>query len=630
MTRAARLIATITACCTIVFVHAAAAIATGASTPDPAAAAPWIPALVIIICAWSLSDSVDRQPRLSLAVSVSAYACALVFAWWALQIPQTDDWHVRVEAQRAATMFVPVFAVAGLALATTHTLGGLARTRFRIIDRALAIDALVVTAWSFFVRLALTTPNILTDGGSGYRRLQEFMPGMTGLSMLLDLARGGRLAGGDMWSALMLPTVLAATAPLGVLLLAHAMGIGRRTARLAAMMLASLPIHAALYTSDFLTGSAVALSTFGLAALVYGVSKQRWQWLWPAALVLGFSIFVRPEAILIGVGVVAFGWPLWRRLATPAVAIPTAYLACVALIDIGILLQTGGPPGTHAASFPPVIPYQAWLSDQRMTPLWFIVPIPVGLWVLGRGALMAPRLAVAFVVVAATAAVPALRFAGDADPAGAPMEWPRYGTWFMPWAAMLAAAGVTRLADALPKPQIAYQLALAAVVATPVLASGYLATEYGYRRDEPVFRRALTVVPPDCRLIVPDDRSESQAGGSIEIEARYRFIAREVAATGQALADIVGITRAREELAAGGFQPDTCVYFYEGSFCHIGLRGAGTSVCRDFLASVDSEAITSERIDYRDHRLIVRPDLVHSGLIVPDMALTLHRIRPRT
>lgn len=610
--------------------------AIGTPPTDPAASPPWIWIGIGIAAAWLLAQSTLDRSRLELPVSLFCYAAALTATWSVLRRPTLEPLHAEFNAQRGDLMFVPEVLIVGLALAVAHYLGGVLRDRFRSVDTALLLDVGAVAVWSYFVRLVLTTPNILTDGGSGYRRLQEYLPGMGGLSLVLDLLRGGPVAAGDMWAAMTLPTLIAASGPVAVTLLGRALGLERRAALLAGLMLASLPIHAAMYTSDFLTGSTVALSTLGLAALVHAVAHERWEWLWPASALLAFAILIRPEALLIGVAVVAFGLPAARKWSLPIVAIPACYLACVAAVEIGLLLRTAGPPQTSMAPMPPEIPYVAWLTDQRMLPAWLSLAFPLGVWATWCTGRLRRATLFAFAVSALTAALPAIRFAGDRDPAGAPMEWPRYGTWFMPWAVLIAAAGLVWLCDRLRDrsggaPAVgkaAYAAIALAVVATPVLAHDYLATEYGYRRDEPIFRRAVREVPAHCILVVPDDESENQAGGSIEIAERYRAIAREASVRWPPRLVVMGVTDARNHLETGTLPPAECWYMYEGPFCHIGLRGVGSTVCRDFLSRVESEIVFTEYIDYRDHRLIVRPDLTASGLIVPDMALTLHRFHP--
>ena len=608
---------------------------------------PWMLVALIVIGLWWLVRRLDSDNGAingatdgwlkPLPFSISIYLASVFVLGLAVWGPVPEGYDARVEIEREQTMRVAVVFVVGLVWQSGYGLWRLARSKIGPETKRLAGEILFVSAWSYFVRLALTAPNILTDGGTGYRRLQEYMTGMGGLSLLLDLGRGSQMVVGDMWGAMWLPTMLSAVAPVAVLLLANALGFDRRVRLLGGLMLASFPLHAALYRSDFLTGAAVALSTLGLAFLVTAVERKRWEWTWPASLILAYSVLIRPEAIVIGIPVVVFGLPAWREVFRPTVAVAVAWLGCVALMAAFFLIRADGQPGTAPPLFPPRIPYLAWLGDPRVLPPWLWLPLPLAIPALFSWGRRRWHLLVALMISVATVAGPVLRFAGDDDVAHAPMEWPRYGTWLMPWVSIMAAAAVvwmidrwlSRVApDGWTSSRI-YALFVAVVMATPVLCMDYLGTTYGHHLDETVFRRAFAEVGEECTLVIPDDESAKQGGGgTVEIAQRYYSVAREINGGWVERPRIIGVTEAHRGISEHGALPAGCWYFYEGPFCSIGIRGEGTDVCRDFLARVNAESVLSERVDYIHHRLIVRPDLDESSLIVDDMPLGLYRLEP--
>jgi hypothetical protein len=602
---------------------------------DVAAAPPWLSVGLCIALGWALAQATERYPALRTPVSAAVGLAGLAAVCLVLWQPALETYDDEARAQRVKMMIVAVAAVVGLAQAAMYALGGSSVRKLRALDRRLLVDAATVAAWSGFVRFALTTPNILTDGGTGYRRLQTYMSGMGGLSLLLDLLRGGPADAGDMWGSIWLPSMLAALAPVALLLLAYALRFDRRTSLLAGLMLASFPLHAAMFRSDFLVGSAVAISTLGLACEVHAVRTRRWGWLWPASLLIAFALLVRPEAPIIGVAVAAFGWPARRELLRPIVAIPAIWLAGVAAVASVFELRAAGTPGMRTSSDLLGLPFAAWLRDPRTLPPWLTLPLPLGAWALLKWGREHRHELVAIVVAVAAASVPVLRFGGDSDISRTFMEWPRYGTWLMPWAALISAVGSVWLCDRVVARVLrstragaaSYALLAAAVVATPLLSRDYLAVEYGHRLDEPVFRRALEAIPQGCSLIVPDDEGDEQAGGTVEIGRRYAEIAREAGRYPDLR--IVGVVTARDLIESEGLPPG-CWYLFEGAHCYFGYFDAPSAVCREVLSLVDAQPVLSEKIDYVHHRLIVRPDLAETLLRQPGMTLTLYRLAPRS
>ena len=116
----------------------------------------------------------------------------------------------------------------------------------------------LVLLWSLLIRLGLTTPNLLTDGGSGFSRVLYGVQGFAGISYLLDLVLTGD-ARWDIWSAIHVTTALSALTPALVVLLARELGFSLRAAVLGGLALACLPLHAAMFSSDLIVGPAVAI-----------------------------------------------------------------------------------------------------------------------------------------------------------------------------------------------------------------------------------------------------------------------------------------------------------------------------------------------------------------------------------
>jgi len=210
------------------------------------------------------------------------------------------------------------------------------------------------------------------------------------------------------------------------------------------------------------------------------------------------------------------------------------------------------------------------------------------------------------------------------DPTETYLEFFRYGAFAMPWVALLAGAGlacaVTLLSHLLPRVAPAATAAvLGLFLATPLLDRDYLGLQYGPAVDEETFRRALTHVPANCRLIVPDDQQH------FDTLKRYVEIARDVAsrnADAPSPEDLVGLSRALRNSPRDG-----CLYFYRGSYCHDGFEGIAPAECRELLEREGAVEVWSREVEYRSHRLVTRPRRKAAPWYERNLRLSLYRLR---
>jgi len=236
------------------------------------------------------------------------------------------------------------------------------------------------------------------------------------------------------------------------------------------------------------------------------------------------------------------------------------------------------------------------------------------------------------------------------------MEFFRYGTWALPWLVLLAAEGMEACvvfaarrverddAGRARRVELAATATIAVVcMATPVVFRGYLARQYGPRVEEAAFRKALRRIPAGCGVVVPDDASDDQSGGTIEIMQRYVYVAEEAAARHESDVDPKGIVggtaflRAAERDDAlprlppeavgngdGGATP--CWYYFHGSYCATGLFGDGSAVCAELEQRASLAPVLAQRIFYVSHRLVTRPDLRDPPLYDPAQPIVLSKI----
>jgi hypothetical protein len=198
----------------------------------------------------------------------------------------------------------------------------------------------------------------------------------------------------------------------------------------------------------------------------------------------------------------------------------------------------------------------------------------------------------------------------------------------MPWLALLAGAGLAGMVDTFStrvNSQWAKQAPALAVViwllATPLLNRDYLGIRYGPAVDEEVFRAALTHVPAECRLVVPDDPELN-----LDVMKRYVEIARDVSLRDRhtpSPSSLVGVSTFLRD-----WRPDSegCWYFYRGSYCHDGFEGIPPSACREVLDRASFEPAWSREVEYRSHRLVSRPKRTIEPWYEPQLSLSLYRL----
>ena len=541
-------------------------------------------------------------------------------------------------------------AACGVASIVTLARAVVDRTKSRFASAAaVTLDAIAVLAWSAVVRFVLTEPNILTDGGSGYGRLWRlWIGGWQGLSVLIETLypEDPRF----MWTILRVPWVLAALAPPLLLLLARALGFRRGAALFAGIALASLPLHAAMYSSDFEFGPLLSFDLLGVALAAAAVRFDRAELAMAGAAVLAYTCWGRPDAPIVGAALLAIVAPVLRRWRMQPVL-----LAAVGWFAVNAVASFAGARALDVGRGN-VKPH-FWLGSallrflwmQEVVPFWLLLPLPFGVAALLRS----PRRLVVIGVGIAAGLVPlSVSPVGSSDPTRSYMEYFRYGTWALPWILLVAAEGmdagvrfVTRrfagvgTAHARRLELVARTIVIAVCVATPLFYRSYLARQYGPRAEEAAFREVLRRVPEDCGLVVPDDDSDDQGGGTIEIMRRYVFIAEEAAARGDESVDpkrIVGVTtflRTATEQGAVPPAPETtdrtrppCWYYFRGSYCYTGLIGQGSPVCGELERHAALEPILTQRILYISHRLVTRPDLTDPPLYDPDQSLVLSKV----
>ena len=637
--------------------------------PTPRAAVVAVAALFAVLGATALRSRaatralVQLPRRWAAPAVVVVTAVAVPFAAWLLTrwtFGGVSDPAVlsryREALQRQWARSSLEIAVAACAAAATLTLlRALTReARGRHAAAAAAIvDALGVMAWSAVVRFVLTQPNILTDGGSGYGRLWRLsLRGWQGLSVLVEALFPAEPR--FMWTIIRVPWVLAALAPPLLLLLARALGFGRARALLAGIALASLPLHAAMYSSDFEFGPLLSFDLLGLALTAAAVRFERGELAAAGAAVLAYACWGRPDAPIVGAALLAVVLPALRGWRTePVLLAALGWFAgnAVASFASAQALGAGGNLGLHLWHGFPLLRF---VRLQEIVPFWLLLPLPFGaVHLLKRDP---ARLAVVGVGIGAGLVPLSLSPVDHGDPTQSYMEYFRYGTWALPWIVLLAAEGLDAGAELVARraarigPERAHRVALAArstivavCMATPLVFRSYLAREYGPRVEEAAFRDVLARVPDDCGLVVPDDESDDQGAGTIEVMRRYVYIAEEAAAQGASRMNaerIVGATRfVRSASEQRGIPPlpwgpgadgerttPACWYYFRGSYCYTGFDGHGARACAELERDAVLDPVFTRRILYISHRLVTRPDLTAPPLYDPAQSLVLSRI----
>ncbi|MBX3024580.1 hypothetical protein KF840_06695 [bacterium] len=523
------------------------------------------------------------------------------------------------EAAATASM---VLALLTVAFCTTGWGGGGATPTADGSGRAWLLAGAAVLAWSAVVRFGLTQANILTDGGSGYTRLMRYVEGYGGVAVLVHLLPPAWSA--FMWQAMLVPRLLALLAPALLVWLARELDLTLGAALLAGVMLAALPAHAVLTSSDHLEG---VLSSLQLAAVacVLAAGRTRRVDLYAAGLALAaWAMWCRPEGALglLPVAVAALRLPR-RWWARPAVWTVTAAL----LVAVGFrayAIVTSPTAGLGSSSVPPFdalgwVPWGDLAWSPLLIPPWLWAPAPFAVWTLYR------RRALPVVLAGLAAALVPVYLRGlFPDPAGTHLETVRYGIPAFGWLALMAGVALDRALARLPARAIgrwpAYAALVLALAAVPVGAREYLARRYGHVASESAIRDLLRQVPAGCGVAVPDDGPERV---SIEIADRYRYIAAEAAAAGD-LPEL-RIVPASHLLDAAG-APAGCWTYLRGPYCYHGFDGHPAIACRGIEERFALRPIASRSIEFRHHRLVTGPAVTRAPWYMASMPITLYEI----
>jgi hypothetical protein len=412
-----------------------------------------------------------------------------------------------------------------LGLAVTATLVALARgLAARRKDRSGSHPdgeiLLGLALGSVLVRFGVGGVNLLTDGGSGFERLLTYGQGYGGTSLLvswiLPAAQDGRI-----WPAIHVTAGLAALAPPALYALAAELEFPRPAAAAAALALLCWPLHAALFTSDFLQGPTLTVGTFGLWLVVRAARRGSASHLLAGAAVFGGLVWMRPEGFLWALPFAAAAAPFaqrrWRDgLFWGAVGLGALAIGCRALSIAQVLVP--GPEGYRLPGLGLLTVERFLLVGHPALPWWLWLGVPPGLAVLRHR-----RRAAGIVVAGLGAAGLALLLGGSAPDF---LEFFRYSAPAMLWLSMLAGAGLAALAGALPSRRWrrgASALLLLGFLATPLLHADYLSTAYAPRVSDGFFRTLLRDLPAGASIIVPGELRDD----GLDPSTRYRYIAWE-------------------------------------------------------------------------------------------------------
>jgi len=539
-------------------------------------------------------------------------------------------WFVATHDEPHERVLVEISLIVALATAIFGIWRAGDRVSLARIDRArlqaLATDVGLVALWSGVVRFALAEPNILTAGGPGYSRVMSFRRGFGGLSVLVDWLFPDATET-DLWHAIPLPWVLAALAPPLLVVLARSLGLPRRVALLAGLCLASIPAHAAMYSSDFLMGGALSVTLAGWACLAHARESRPFLFLMGGAL-LGYAVWWRPEA---PIALAIAGLIVLPRLRlcyrSPALLIGAAWAAVNGVASAGCTLAAGS--AGHASWSGPtrlveaLVPY---LADAAVVPPWLWIPFvasPV-LVVLARDRRLALLIACFALAMIPLAMSPALNAY-----AGTHVELFRYGTWALPWVVLGSASVLDRLAALMARPvgtprarAVAVGVVALALSSTPLFFTEYLGRSYTNKAEEAVLRSWLPTIESGCQLIVPDEKLGSHTHEHMRRFRRINDAALEADESNVQADDVVGMNAVLEGEQTIG----ECAYFFYGVHCRRELAHTSASRCEAFVRWQDGVVAESRPFEFFHHRLIVsssaEPGLIHD----PALELSLYRL----
>ena len=227
-----------------------------------------------------------------------------------------------------------------------------------------------------------------------------------------------------------------------LVLLARALRTDRATAFFAGLALASLPLHAALYSSDFESGAVVTLTLAALAIVASSLREDSAVALAAGLALLGYTLWGRPEALVVGLPLLVVAWAVPRRLWLHcAVVAAVVWLAGLALVRVASLQQLVHGTRNNLSGPWGVLPFGELLTTSAVLPFWLWLPAPIGILCLrGRARVVALAGLVAGLVPEHTA--PTMF-----DPTATYLEFFRYGSFALPWLALLAGAGLAGFAE---------------------------------------------------------------------------------------------------------------------------------------------------------------------------------------
>jgi len=577
-----------------------------------------------------------------------------VAAWWltgavsAAGLAQTirtpAELEVLVPMHRDFALAVVFLIASGVAtlVAASLVLRDLLRDRRPAAQVGAEVAAVLgVAAVSLFVRLGLGELNVLTDGGSGFDRVLQYGFGFGGTSLLITGALPASLAG-MIWPAVALISVIAGLAPVAMYGLTRELGFSRWPAIAAAAALACWPLHAALFTSDFLQGPVLTVGLVGLWWVARSVRQDRPERLLVGAAIYGGLIWMRPDAMIWALPYAAVAAPLgwkwrthggvWAAMGLGALAIGCRLLSYAK--NPGILPQGG-------ANVVELTGEGFLLAGHAALPWWLWLGIPAGI-----PALWSRHRVAALVVFGGLAAYLSLRVGGTPPDL---LEFFRYLAPAMAWVSLIVGLGLAWWVERVPAGRarvVAACVVGAALLATPVLHRAYLGTTFGPRVSDQVFRVVLADLPADASIIVPGEAR----GDGLDPAPRFRYIAweefpnREAPVPGNrvvsaaVLLDFVRTDGRLPEfgdlaLASGARRegPTRWYYLRTGECLYTQPYDTATDqdpgTCQALEAALEIEVVEAWTTPFRHHRLVSQPGDRALPKYDDDFRTILYRVR---
>ncbi len=472
-----------------------------------------------------------------------------------------------------------------------------------------------VLLWSLIVRFGFTTPNILTDGGSGFSRILHGSPGFMGLSGLMDLVLpdSRRM---DIWSAVYVTTALSALTPALIVLLARELGLPRRAGFLGGLALACLPLHAAIFTSDFILGPAVALMAGGLILISAGYRSSRSWSICAGAAILAYVCWLRPEGVIVFAILLPMLWFYRNRVLGSLIGlVGIGWLFVHVLASFFGHWGSAGPGGSGGPFEVLIFLFREASSPVSMS--WFALAFLYGGFLVHTRKLNGRLVIEAGIVFGF---VTPLTFLGD-ELTGSYIEAFRYGTWSLPFLALAAGVAFHELAGVLSgrgaeppgaekRPVRGTILVAAALMLVPLLHIPYLQRHYGHASEFPILVEAFGMVPAECGLVVPSDDPQSQ--GTHEISRLYDEL------NGGTLR-LYGVVEFIERLDHEGRLPNSapsarhhppagaidCWYFLEAAYCEHGYGDEPMQACSELLSKTEHHLVREWEFEFISHRQVV-------------------------